>query len=188
MRTLIAKQIVNLSEGANKALESSRQILLDYHEFASVMDESLQSISRLSDGGQIYPNNTLETLHSQIATQSSCLQIHVNEMQSNVFDLADLLSKTKEDANKHTLRRRIWGWLVKIFKAISATLQLGGIVAPLVHPAAVVAVPVIHGVSKLATYIANACKEMEKRSYTVLFFLQNSANCCDRRIQGRHAR
>ncbi|KLO13992.1 hypothetical protein SCHPADRAFT_333240 [Schizopora paradoxa] len=165
LRTLIAKQVNDLSEGTSKALESSRQILLGYHEFASVMDESLQTISRSYEGGQIYPNDTLESLHTQIETQSSYLQIHVDKMQSNVFDLADLLSNRKREAEKHTLRRKIWGWLVKVFKAISATLQLGAIAAPFLHPAAVVAVPVIQGISKLANYVAETCKELEEHTY-----------------------
>lgn len=132
------------------------------------MDESLQNISRSNRGGHIYPNDSLERLHAEVNTQSAALQLHVENMQNNIFDLADLLSKTKRDADKHALRTKIWGWLVKVFKAISTTLKFGAVITPLLDPAATLAEPVMDGISKLASYIALACREMEKRSCTFL--------------------
>ncbi len=93
-------------------------------------------------------------------------------MKENVLELADLLSKTKHDADKHAFRARVWGWLVKVFKALSVLFDVGAGLAPVIDPLATAVAPVMQGVSTLASYAAKLCKEMEHRTYISLCMIK----------------
>lgn len=79
-------------------------------------------------------------------------------MQERLRQLVRDIEKTKELADRRALRRKIWGWVSKAFKALAALLSAGGAVFAFFYPVGLLESTAIAGASMFSGAVAHLCQ------------------------------
>ncbi|KAI5118599.1 hypothetical protein M0805_004174 [Coniferiporia weirii] len=153
----IIESVNKLDVYATSALRSSRILIRNYQALVRDVDRRLGIISQTREGGSLFDSSHFRTLSADISAHSDSLGRHVKRMQEMLRDLVKDIEKTKEKADKRALRRKIWGWLSKAFKALAALLSAGGAIFALLHPLGLLETTVIAGASMLSGAVARLC-------------------------------
>ncbi|KAH8116158.1 hypothetical protein DFH11DRAFT_1506860 [Phellopilus nigrolimitatus] len=123
----IISTVYKLDIGATAVLHSSHNIIRSYRALIRSIDRRLGDIAQSKDGGSLFISSEVRTLASSISAQSRSLSSHVQKIQQHLRGLVKDIEKTKEKADKRALRRKIWGWLSRAFKALSFLLSAAAI-------------------------------------------------------------
>lgn len=81
----------------------------------------------------------------------------MKKLQERLRDLVRDIEMTKKSADRRALKRKIWGWLSRAFKALSAVLSAGGAVFALLYPLGLLESAAITGASMLSGAAARLC-------------------------------
>ena len=134
-----------------------------YRLLVHLTEKRLRSISQSGTGGSLYSSSAeYEKLTATIAAHSSTLTTRVKNVQERLRNLVSDIEKTKDQARRRALRRRIWGWLVKTFRAISLLISAGGAIFALFNPLGLLDTAAITVASMLSGAIAKLCEITQK--------------------------
>lgn len=127
------------------------------------MDRSLAKISRMSEGGALFPNAEIETIESSITTCSASLSEHIGKMRENVVDLVRMIEKTKYESDKRALRHRIWHWLSLALKVLTGIFTIGAAISPFIPPLTVAGSAILGVAASLTGAAAKLCNDLATR-------------------------
>lgn len=137
------------------------------------MDKQLDAISRSpSGGGDLFSGSAgseLRRLSSSVKAHSIILSERVRKVQDCLSALVHDIEKTKERAASKALRRKIWHWFVRIFRALSVLISAGGTIFTLVNPVGFIGSLSIAAASTLAAAVAKLCEVVEKSEFHTSF-------------------
>jgi len=163
----IVSAVAKLNSDTTSALHSSYAILSSYRALTRLMDKQLDAISRSpSGGGDLFSGSAgseLRRLSSSVKAHSIILSERVRKVQDCLSALVHDIEKTKERAASKALRRKIWHWFVRIFRALSVLISAGGTIFTLVNPVGFIGSLSIAAASTLAAAVAKLCEVVEKR-------------------------
>ncbi|OCB89118.1 hypothetical protein A7U60_g3717 [Sanghuangporus baumii] len=165
----IVSMIVNLADDALKMVTASRNILSSYKALARLMDRRLSKIARSQRGGDLFsPNMTpsqaqahddFQTLATDVHIHSAEISACVDKMQDRLHELHDTVLRKHE---KYSVRKKIWGCLVRLFRFLAQALFLGGAITALVHPVGVIESAAMHVTSGFSTILASICEKVRE--------------------------
>lgn len=147
-----------LDTGASAALRASHEILKNYRTFVHVIDRRLNELSNSKNGGPLFLPSDLQGLSTRLLSHSKALAACVKKMQERLRQLVRDIEKTKELADRRALRRKIWGWVSKAFKALAALLSAGGAVFAFFYPVGLLESAAIAGASMFSGAVAHLCQ------------------------------
>lgn len=153
----IITTVHKLDIGASAALQASHSILRSYRNLIRFFEQELHSISKSHTGGSLFSSNETSAFASNISAYSRALADHVKKIQERLRDLVRDIEMTKKSADRRALKRKIWGWLSKAFKALSAVLSAGGAIFALLYPLGLLESATIAGASMLSGAAARLC-------------------------------
>lgn len=95
---------------------------------------------------------------SALASHSQALTGYVQRMQALLRELVRDLELTKEGAARRALRRKIWLWIARVFRALSMILSAGGAIVAFVYPLGLLETSAIAGASMFSGAVAKLCE------------------------------
>lgn len=137
-----------------------------YRVLIHITEKRLGTLAASRSGGKLYISSEYEKMSSAIALHSASLISQVKQIQERLRNLVSDIEKTKEQARKRALRRRIWSWLVKTFRAISFLISAGGAIFALFHPLGLLDTAAITVASMLSGAVAKLCENTQKSKMT----------------------
>ncbi|KLO10044.1 hypothetical protein SCHPADRAFT_536759 [Schizopora paradoxa] len=163
----IVLAVDKLKRDATSALHSSYSILSSYRGLTRLMDKQLDAISRSpSGGGDLFNGSAgaeVRRLSASVKAHSTYLTEHVRKIQDCLRELVHGIEKTKEKAASKAMRRKIWHWFVRIFRALSLLISAGGTIFNLVYPVGLVGSISFAAASTLAAAVAKLCEMVENK-------------------------
>lgn len=158
----IVTEVQKLNDHSNAALNSSHSLMHSYRVLIHLTEKRLGTLAASRSGGKLYISSEYEKMASAIAFHSALLISQVKQIQERLRNLVSDIEKTKEQARKRALRRRIWSWLVKTFRAISFLISAGGAIFALFHPLGLLDTAAITVASMLSGAVAKLCENTQK--------------------------
>ncbi|KAI5121427.1 hypothetical protein M0805_006189 [Coniferiporia weirii] len=169
----IISTITSLAEDATSALTASCNIVRSYQDLARLMDRRLSAIELSPHGGNLFASPSIsspgarpvrasddfQTLAADVRIQSTEISAHVQQMHDRLHGLVRDVMRTHE---KYSFRKKFWGWMCKVFKAIGRALTLGGAITALAQPIGLVGSLAMHAGSGLALVIASVCEKIKE--------------------------
>ena len=161
--------ITGLADDAAKMVTASRGILSSYKSLARLMDDRLSKIANSTRGGNLFsPSLSPSQTKGQDDFQTLAIDVHVHSVEFSgcVDKLRDRLHKLHDTVllthGKYSFRKKFWGWVCRVFQAISEGLFLGGSIVAVVQPVGTVGTAVMHVGSSLAHIVASVCAKIKE--------------------------
>ena len=124
-------KVITLRSNADAVLRTCDDLASNCRAFAAAFERKLAQIVSGQDGGIVRPDSALEESGRNLLRMSDDMSTHVKTMLANLHDLTKLIQNTK-DSGKTSMRKKIWDWLVRAFKALKRIFLSGAhaVVAP----------------------------------------------------------
>ena len=160
----IVSTVRKLDIGASAALRASHSLLRNYRSMLSTIERNLNYISRSKTGGSPFSSD-ISSLAISISAHSRALSGYVKTMQERLRAPVRDIEKTQESADKRALKRKIWKWIARVFKALATLISAGGAIFALIHPVGLVESVAIGAASMLTGAIARLCTLVQDSKY-----------------------
>lgn len=123
-------RVLTLRSNSDSVLRTCDDLAQGCKSFAAAFEKRLSQVAR-QGGGNLLPDNELTENGKGLLRMSDDMSTHVKIMLANLLDLAKFIQSTK-DSGRSSLRKKIWEWLVRAFKALKRIFLTGAhaVIAP----------------------------------------------------------
>lgn len=153
--------VERLRDGARQALSSSETLIDNHIAFAEGMELLFARTAEHRTGNISQLREVIE-IRDSILVHSGELSTYAKTMREELKAVVTLVDAVRMARGKKEKKRKMWGFLVKVFTILSAACMVMGAVAPIVFPAiGVVGSVVLLPAGVIAGALAKVCREIQ---------------------------